>query len=136
MGNTTTDTDPIAMALLYGTEVPGPPTINLIVGWVIYGVGALFALLALRRSLRGVALLPMLSSLAAAVLGLVLVAGSGPWESVGGWAYGLLLGTTLAAAAIMAMRSRRVPWRPEKRAWMSWFSIVVSVLLSVGLLMI
>lgn len=136
MGNTTTDTDPIAMALLFGTEIPEQPTYNLIVGWGAFAIGAIFVLLALRRSLRGAALLPVLDSLFTAVFALVLVWRMGPWAFVGGWAYGLLLGVGLAAATITAIRSRQLPFRPEKSAWGHWVSIAISVLLIAGLLAI
>lgn len=136
MGNTATDTDPIAMALLYGTEVPGQPMFNLVFSWGAYAIGAIFVLLALHRSLRGTAVLPIVDSLATAAFALVLVWRMGPWASVGGWAYGILLGAGLAAAAILAIRSRQLPFRREKRAWGHWVSIAISVLLIAGLLAI
>lgn len=127
LGNTDTDLDSAAIALLRGGSAPADGT-----DWVAWGVAAvavLFAALALRAAVRGKALVPILNSLLTAVFGLLMLWGYGPWTQVGGWLFGLPLGLVLAAVVLAALRVRALPLQPDRHAWASWLGVAVSLAL-------
>lgn len=128
MGNTATDLDAYAVALLHGTtaEPPGPDATLLVITAVPVLLAALFSLLALRRAVRATAILPAVNALLVALFGLLLLWTSGPWMSVGGWLWGLALGPALTAVLILGMRGRDLGFLPERRRWLAWVELVVS----------
>ena len=89
---------------------------------------ALFSgIVALRRAIRDTAALPVISALLTGVFGLLLLWNSGPWAVVGGWLWGIALAPVLAAAVILAVRARVLPFRPDRRLWLAWLELAVSV---------
>ena len=131
MSNTATPSDAIGFAMMYGTPVPDQPLATTVVGWAIVGLAALLSLLALLRNWRARAVLPMVNVLLVATAGLLLLWHSGPWATIGGWVYGLALAPALAAAGILALRARTVPFLP-RWPWLSITGTVVAFGLVVG----
>ncbi len=129
MGNTATDLDAYAVALLRGTEVapPTPSTAILVSTGVTVLLALLCSLAALRGAIRDTSRLPAVSALLVAVFGVLLAWTSGPWMVVGGWLWGLVLGPALAAAVLLGRRWRTLPLLPERRRWLAWVNLAVGV---------
>ncbi|GAA4965908.1 serine hydrolase domain-containing protein [Pseudonocardia tropica] len=127
LGDTTAGVEPVARTLLFGTPPSdggaGP------LAWAPVAVAALFSLLALRRALREGALLPIADGLLTAVFGLVLLWNRGPWSSVGGWVWGLVLAPAAAALAVAVVRGRTLPLCRPGHAVTAWAGLGFSVLL-------
>ncbi|MFP5020153.1 serine hydrolase domain-containing protein [Pseudonocardia phyllosphaerae] len=128
LGNTTTDVDDIAPALLWGTPLPSRPVLDTVPAWVAFAVALLFSATALWRALRRTTLLPIAEALVLALAGLVLLWLRGPWADVGGWAYGVVLAPAAAALAVTLLRARGLRTRPERRVLAAWGGPVVAVL--------
>lgn len=127
LGDTTAGVEPVARTLLFGTP-PSDGGAGLL-AWVPVAVAALFSLLALRRALREGALLPIADGLLTAVFGLVLLWNRGPWASVGGWVWGLVLAPAAAALVLAVLRGRDLPLRPPGRAVTAWAGLGLSAAL-------
>lgn len=136
MGNTATDVDAFALALLRGAPAePAAPMVEVI-AWSAAPVvlALLFGLIALRRAVRRPAILPVVNSLVCSAAGLLVAWAWGPWMMVGGWLWGLALGPALAAVVLLSLRARRLTWLPERRAWLAWVGLVVALaLLALGI---
>lgn len=129
MGDTATDLDAFAVALLNRTPVdpPAPSTALIVVTLGLVALALLTGVLALREAIRCTAVLPAVNALLGAVFGLLLMWTSGPWMFVGGWLWGLALGPALAAAVIVGLRGRELTFLPEQRRWLAWVNLVVGV---------
>ncbi|MFT4225882.1 serine hydrolase domain-containing protein, partial [Micropruina sp.] len=129
MGDTATELEVFAIALLNGTPVdpPAPPMPLIVVTLGMVALALLTSALALREVIRCTAILPAINALLGAVFGLLLLWTSGPWMSVGGWLWGLVLGLTLAATVILGLRGRDLGFLPERRRWLAWVNLVVGV---------
>ena len=131
MGNTDTDLDAYAAALLHGTgaEPPTPSTPILVFTGVTVLLALLCSLVALRQAARGDSILPAVNALLVAAFGVLLAWTSGPWMVVGGWLWGLVLGPALAAVVLLGRRWRSLPLMPERRRWLAWITLAVGVAL-------
>ncbi|MBP8918467.1 MAG: beta-lactamase family protein [Micropruina sp.] len=131
MGNTATDLDAFALALLRGAPAQVPAPTADIIAWSVAPVALalLLGLAALRRAVRTPSLLPGINDLLASAFGLLLAWAWGPWTMVGGWLWGLALGPALAAVVLLSLRARRLSWLPERRAWLAWLGLVVALAL-------
>lgn len=130
MGNASIDLDPFAAALMHDTAAPST-TERPAIAWVLtalpVALALFFGITALRRAIRGAAVLPVISGLLTALFGLLLLWHSGPWEIVGGWLWGVALAPVLAAAVILAARARALPFQPDQRIWLAWLELAISV---------
>ncbi len=131
MGNSSTELDALGASLLHGTPLPSAeqPFVVRALAAVPVVLVLLLGIVALRRAIREQALIPVIAALLAAVFGLLLLWTSGPWTAVGGWLWGLALAPVLAAAAILAMRSRGLRLVPERRAWLAWINLAIGAAL-------
>lgn len=129
MGNSDVALDSIATSLLHDTQPPAAEQSATARGLTLVPIALalFFGLVALRRAIRGTAVLPVVSALLTAVFGLLLLWNSGPWAVVGGWLWGIALAPVLAAAAILAARARTLPFRPDRRVWLAWLELVIGV---------
>ena len=129
MGNSDVALDSIATSLLHDTQPPAAEQSAAGRGLALVPIALalFFGLVALRRAIRGTAVLPVVSALLTAVFGLLLLWNSGPWAVVGGWLWGIALAPVLAAAAILAARARTLPFRPDRRVWLAWLELVIGV---------
>lgn len=129
MGNSDVALDPIAASLLHDTSPPAAEQSAIARGLTLLPIALalFFGLAALRRAIRGTAVLPVVSALLTGVFGLLLLWNSGPWAVVGGWLWGIALAPVLAAAVILAARARVLPFRPDRRVWLAWLELVIGV---------
>ena len=135
LSNTVATVDDVAVAYGSGTPIPGPPEAYVAMGWVVAALALLFGAIALIRALRARSWLPSVSDLVWAAFGLLLLWNSGPWSAVGGWVWGLALAPSLAAVAVLALRSvrgQRMPFLPARRAWLWWPVLVIGIAAAVG----
>lgn len=134
MGNTTTDLDAFAFALLHESAAPADtPAVEAIAWSFAPLVLALFlSLSALRQAIRGRAILPAINGVLISGFGLLLAWAWGPWAMVGGWLWGLALGPALAAVVLVGLRARQLNWLPERRVWTAWLGLALGLIL-VGL---
>ncbi len=150
LGNTDLEVDSVASALwtdnpepgdtAAGTPAQGPTLSVSILCWIVAGIAGSLSLLALWRACRGRSALPVIALVVIAAAGLTLLWHSGPWHSVGGWLWGLLLAPTLAAVTIGTLRTVfvtpgtvAIPLRPARTTAVAVAGIALGALLLVGL---
>lgn len=136
LGNTQQIVDPIAIALLTDAEVPDLGAQSSLLLWVTFGFALIASGLALLFAFRSKSALPIVNWLLLAASGLVSLWVSGPWASVGGWAYGLALAPALAAVAVGVLRSPTLRFQPKKWAWLSWVGLAVVLAILVSTLLV
>lgn len=132
LSNTVATVDDVAISHIAGVPIPGPAEPYLLLAWGVFGIAVLFGVVALIRALRAKALLPSLSDLVWALAGLLLLWHSGPWFAVGGWLWGVALAPSLAAAGVLIVRGRSLPFLPVRRRWLWWPTAGTGVVAAVG----
>ncbi len=66
--------------------------------------------------------MPAVNALLVAGFAAALSWTSGPWQLVGGWAWGLTIGPALAAIPVLVFRAPALRLLPKRRAWLAWLN--------------
>lgn len=137
MGNTTrwVDGEGLRLASANGDQLPDQPATtgeSAMLGWIMYAIGALFLISGLWSAVRGKHRLALVGAAFGALTGLVIAWTSGPWNVVGGLAYGPLLAVALVTVALVALRWQTVPVRPAKWLIPAILSTALTVLVAVA----
>lgn len=140
LGNTDVEVDSVAVAIWTDGTALGPSALMSIASWIVVVIAAALSGLALWRACRGRSALPMVALVLLAAAGLTLLWHSGPWHSVGGWLWGLLLAPVLAAVTIGTLRTVfvpagtvAIPLRPARTTAVAIVGIALAALLLIGI---
>ncbi|MDN5724370.1 MAG: beta-lactamase family protein [Propionibacteriales bacterium] len=138
LSNTTRWVDTQAVRLINSqgdqlAEVPPTAGENPMAGWISYGIAALLMLSSLWTAFRAKHRLSLIGGLLIAVGALALGWVAGPWDVVGGWVYGFLLGGVIIAVAQSVRRWPTVPVRPKKWLVPAIGSLIFSAVVMVAL---